>query len=236
MICESHRFGRIVSAEVSHLPDGELALEGMAEIFEETDTFDSLAGDGRAIEIPREDIPTFNVEYYRTYETADGDRLLESLKELSPASESVPIAKKAFEPISTIVIAAGVFAIGTLATGFLSKLGEEVYEGLKARLAAHFQRTSSPSPRILDFRFTVAHQGDFVEVHVLVENPTTREQLEVLFSSNFAGLDALLLEFDHSKWAIAKFVLQYKNGQLDVLYLLRKDCVPGIPESEQIQN
>jgi len=221
--------GRIVATEVTHLPDGELALEGTVEIFEETDTLDSLAGDGRAVDIPHDDIPAFKVEYDRSYQIPEGQLLLKALKDISPESESTAVAKKALEPISTLVIAAGVFVAGAIATGFFSKLGEDLYAGLKTKLATHFQRTPTPSPRILDFRFSVSRQGDFIEVHVVIENPTP-EALESLFSSNFANLDGILSEFDQSEWEIAKIVLRYRNTQLDLMYVMRKDCVPGFAD------
>lgn len=43
--------GRVVSAEVIKLHDGEYALQGTAEVFEESDSIESLTGDGRKIPI-----------------------------------------------------------------------------------------------------------------------------------------------------------------------------------------
>jgi hypothetical protein len=220
--------GRIISTEVTQLQDGEYSLEGTIEIFEEADTLDVLAGDGRAVEIPHDDISTFRVEYDRSYETEDGHRLLLALRKLSPDSEYAPVAKKALEPVSTLIIAAGIFIFGSIAKGFFSKLGGELYDGLKNILRGHFGRSAGSATRILDLRFTAVYREDFVEVHVLLEDPTA-DALESLFASDLAGLDVYILQFNQSEQKVAKFVFQYKNGQLTLLYVMRRDCVPLLP-------
>jgi hypothetical protein len=220
--------GRISSAEIVPLEDGEYAVDGTVEIFEKADTLASLAGDGRTLAIPHDDIPSFVVGYDRSYETKEGQQLLTALKALSPASRSTEFAKKAFEPISTLVIGAGIFAFGAIAGGFFSRLGEDLYEGLKKVLASYFARTGQSAHRIIDFCFTVDHREHFIEVHILVENPTP-ELLESLFSSHFAGIDDCISNFDQDDWAVARVVLKYQDGRLNLLYILRRDCVPLIP-------
>ncbi|HTU46541.1 MAG TPA: hypothetical protein VMF91_15850 [Bryobacteraceae bacterium] len=215
--------GRIVSAEVTSLPDGEHAIEADVEIFEENDTPEVLAGDGRTVRISLDDIPTFIAEFDRSYESESGQRTLAALRSLSPTSKTTPVVKKAVEPISMLIIAGGVFAFAAVATGFLNKLGSDLYDGLKKTLAGHFAGTSES--KLLDFRFTTVHEEDFVEVHVLVENPTP-EVLESLFTSNFGGLDIFLSGIDPAELAIVRLVLKYKDDRLILLYALRKDCVP----------
>ncbi len=101
--------GRVASATIVRLDDGEFALNGTFEVFEQGDTIFSLAGDGRKIRIESSDISTFNVEYDRSYESIDGRELLALLVELSPASRHAVQVKKSVEYIPTLVIAAGAF-------------------------------------------------------------------------------------------------------------------------------
>ena len=217
--------GRIAASEVIQLEDGERAVESIIEIFEDGDSADLLVGDGRSIEVSKSDVPTFRVEYDRSYDTEDGQRLISALRALSHDSEVAPVAKKALEPISTLIIAAGVFIAGTIAKSFFTKLGEDLYKGLKTILANHFERLGTSTPRLLDLRLTAVYKEDFVEVHVLLENPTAAA-LEALFTADLAGIDDLVLGIDTGGIKIAKFVFQYKDGQLTILHAVSRACAP----------
>jgi hypothetical protein len=70
--------GRIAASEVIRLEDGERAVESIIEIFEDGDSADLSIGDGRSIEVPKSDVRTFRVEYDRSYDTEDGQRLISS--------------------------------------------------------------------------------------------------------------------------------------------------------------
>ena len=77
--------------------------------------------------------------------------------------------------------------------------------------------------RLLDFQFTTIRQGEPVEVHILLTNPTPQE-LETLFPSGFRELDDLMSRCEGVD--LARFVFEYRNGRLECLYILRGDCVP----------
>jgi hypothetical protein len=216
--------GRIASASIVPLEDGEFAVRGTFEVFEQGDTLSSLRGDGRRIRIALDDIPTFNVGYDRSYETTEGRRLLSALSRLSPESRAIPEVKKSHEPISTLVIAT-VIAVGTgVASGFFGKLGEELYTGLKTILKAHFGIGNGPRERLLVFQFTSTKAAEPVEIQVLLTNPTP-EEIERLFSGGFSDLDSYLARCGGLD-SVARFVFEYKDGRLESLYVLRGDCVP----------
>lgn len=217
--------GRIIGSEVIQLEDGERAIESTVEIFEEGDSADLVVGDGRSMEIATDDIPTFKVEYDRSFSTEDGQRFLSELRTLSQRSEFSPVVKKALEPISTLTVAAGIFAVGAIATGFLKKLGEDLYDRLKEALIKRYQEQKSSAPQLLDLRFTVLYKGDFVEIHVLLENPTGAE-IEALFKSGLAKLDQILSRIDTGELRVAKFVFGYRDGQWTILYAVSYGCAP----------
>lgn len=212
--------GRVASAKVMALDDGEFAVEGTVEVFEQDDTPSSLRGDGRRLRIESENIATFKIGYDRTYETVEGRQLLEELKHLSPASRSVPQIKKGLDYVSvlTVMIAAG----GLIAKGALEKLGQDAYGKLKKVLMDYFSRRRE-SERVLDFQFTTIWQDRLVEVHVVLTNPTHRD-LEMLFRDGFADVDAFIARCQGDD--LVRFVLEYQEGQLRCLYVLRGDCVP----------
>jgi hypothetical protein len=68
--------GRVVSSKVIKLQDGEYALQGTLELFEESDSLESLIGDGRKIPIRDQDIQTIAVECNRTFMDKEGQELL----------------------------------------------------------------------------------------------------------------------------------------------------------------
>ena len=217
--------GRIVSAEVIKLQDGEYALQGTAELFEESDSLESLIGDGRKIPIRDQDIQTIVVEYDRTFQDKEGQELLRGLSQISGEIEKPrEIIKKALEPISTLLIGAGVFVVGSIAKGFFSKLGSDAYERLKHALIKYFRKKIS-SEQILDFRFSVKQHNRTFEVHVLVVNPS-KQKLDELFISRFNGVDSLLVSLFLSESDVARVVLEYENQRLLIRYAVRSDSVP----------
>lgn len=216
---------RVVSAEVIKLQDGEYALVGTAELFEESDSPESLAGDGRKIPIMDQDIQTIAVEYDRTFSSEEGQMLLRELSQISAENEKPKeIVKKAFEPVSTLIILAGVFIVGSIAKGFFSKLGSDLYERFNGALVKYYQKRTS-SEQILDLCFLVKQRNRNFEVHVLVVNPSEQE-LNELFASKFDGVDTLFASLSDSDFA--KVVFEYENQRLLMRYAVRDDSVPLI--------
>ena len=213
--------GRVASATIVQLEDGEFAITGRVEVFEEGDTLFSVRGDGRRILVAQDDTPTFCVEYDRSYETPEGRELLAALNRLSPESSATAQVKKSVEPISTLTIA--MYVGGAIAAGALAKLGEDLYLGLKNVLKGFFASHTPSEERLLDFQFTTLWRGQLVEAHVLLTNPVP-EELDALFSSGFADLETFLSRCQGED--LARFVFEYRAGQLRCLYILRGDCVP----------
>jgi hypothetical protein len=213
--------GRVASAAVVPLEDGEFAFKGTLEVFEERDTIATIRGDGRRILIEHSDTPTFTVGYDRSYESPEGRELLAALKELSPESGSTAQVKKSVDYVSvlTVIIAAS----GLIAKGALERLGQDGSEKLKKVLADYFASRKQSKERVLDFQFTTFWQGQTVEVHIVLTNPTP-DELEMLFVSGFIDADEFLAKCQGED--LARFVFENKNGRLRCLYILRGDCVP----------
>jgi len=228
--------GRIVSAKVIKLQDGQYALMATAELFEESVSLESLTGDGRKIPIMDRDVQTIAVKYDRTFRDKEGQELLRGLSQIPGIEKSREIVKKALEPVSTLLIYAGVFVVGSIATGFFSKLGYDAYEMLKNTLIKYFRnRKKISSEKILDFCFSVKQYNRTFEVHVLAINPS-EQKLDELFTSRFNGVDNLLVSLPLSKSDVARIVLEYENQKLIIRYAVRSDSVPfmftGVQEKE----
>jgi hypothetical protein len=217
--------GRLVSAEVVKMEDGEYAVDGIGELFEPTDTLASLIGDGRKMNIEVDDVETFSVHCDRSFRNEEGKVLLQELEDLS-GQKPQPTIKKALEPISILVIGVGIFALGGIAAGFFSKFGEDIYDKLKKTLANYYKKKTS-ADQILDFRFSTEKNNKVFEVHVLISSPS-EEIINDFFSEGISKIDKTLdfLDSELAKVDVAQVVLQYKDKELTFSYAVRSDCVP----------
>ena len=223
--------GRVDSAEIIELPDGEYAIQCTQEMFEEADSLESLNGDGRKIRIKDQNIQTIAVEYDRTFRDEKGEELLRELSQISGEDEKpTQTLKKAVEPISTLLIAAGICALGSIAVGFFTKLGSDFYDKLKNALISYY-RDNNSSERLLDFCFVTQQNNSTFEIHVLVVNPT-EQKLNELFNSRFNEIDTRLSSLPLIDSDVAKIVFEYNNQKLLMLYAVRSDSVPVLWGSE----
>ena len=132
----------------------------------------------------------------------------------------------------TLVVGAGLLVVGSIARGFFSTLGPDIYERLGDRLTRYY-RKKIPAEQILDFRFSARHDDRPVEVHVLVVNPSERE-LDELLASGIDGIDTPLVSLPLGESDIAGVVLEWKNRRFLVRHAVREDCVPPIlPKAEE---
>jgi hypothetical protein len=214
--------GRVTSAQVVELPDGELALEAECEYWEQSDTIQSARGDGRLMRLQLPEPEIFSIAYDRV---AFDEEDIGELREIAQLVGDEPhsVGKKAAEPVATLVIAGGVFIAGSIAAGFLSKLGGDLYEGLKTRLQKFIRRQQKKM--VVDFHFTALVEPRRLEVHIVVEEPTA-EDIAALFDANFGGVDALVLEALQIEPQAARVVLEWRDRTLSRLVTLREDAFP----------
>ena len=219
--------GRAVSAEVVPLEDGEFGLDAVLEYWEPQDTGEDLKGDGRTIHLLVADQATFAVAYDRSFLDEDGQRFVNELAALAgPDTKPELYVKKALDPISTLLIVAGAFAVGGMANGFFNKLGADLYDALKRRLK-EFYRRKSQGDRLVDLQL-IADAGDRrFEVHVIVSEPNP-QKLEELFRRRFIGLDAVVDSARKVEPDVAKVVVEWREGRMILLYAVRSDGVPTV--------
>ena len=219
--------GRAISGEVVELIDGHHALEVVSESWEPTDDAESTKGDGRRIPISPKEISLFEIEYDRSFEGRWGRQFVGSLENLADGRiESRPYSKKALEPVSTIVIAAGIFALGNIASGFFKKLGEYLWGRLRSTLSP-IGTKKSKSGQLLEFRFYVSNEEHQFEVLVLVEEPTAAAIAD-LFSQQFPGLDSIVEPLVKGFPDLARVVIAWRKKRLQLLYALRNDAYPVV--------
>lgn len=220
--------GRTVAAEVVPLENGEFALEATAECWEDGDTLESLRGDGRRrLRVRDDEYETFAVRYDRTFCDEEGHAFVHELAALAGVQPQ-PEEKKALEPVSTLIIAAGAFTVGCVASGFFGKLGADLYDALKSKLRSFFHR--NPERRcLLDFQFVTELDERRFEVHVLVDD-VAPQKIERLFDQRFDQVDRIVQAVCRTVPDVAWVVLEWIDDEMRLRYVVRDDGVPLMGE------
>lgn len=222
--------GRIVSAQVEPIGNGHFALGAELEVWDDTDQPAGIAGDGRTLAPEEEPENAFHVEYDLPAAADLGLPFFQELARIAgPEAKPRYNAKKAVEPLPAIVIAIGAFVLGSIATGFLAKVGEDVYEALKAKLKA----TTKSHPgrdRLLVVRTAVDVNRQKVGVELVLTNSTDPD-IEWLFSSGFMELDAVVKATLEATPEAREIVAECAGGDVRVLYWLRPNGVPSVIKS-----
>jgi len=215
--------GRSISAELVQLPDGEFAVEETVQIFEPGDVID-LKNDGRTMPIGNAPPDRLVIRYDCSYMNPEDQAILCEMRD-SVGIEVEEQGKKALEPISVLVIAAS-FALGQIASGFLSKMGEDAWDFVKGRLAQLLRRKKSEQEdHLLMFSFYVREDDRVLSLETILTNPTdadidqfTREGLQLL--------DQMAPEYFRVDPNLVRVVHEYTDGKVLVRFGVRKDAVP----------
>ena len=134
--------GRIIGAQVIELADGEQAAEAILEFWDSDPTQLAIESDDR--EFPRAaDASSPGVRFDRSFLDDEAAAAIAALGEIT-GSTPVMISKKNLEPIPVLMLILGTFAIGGIAQGFLSKLGEDLYTALRDRMSGPLRAQRRP--------------------------------------------------------------------------------------------
>ena len=150
-------FGRVIDAEITHLPDGEHALEGEIEIFE-SGPLPPLRTD-RSMhfkELPRDSLVLTIDRSFSRPEFQDAVGAI--AQELGTPVQRA--AKKALEPIAVLIISASSLALGSFSKSFFSRLGETAADLVAQKLKEMFSpRQTRDDVPLLRFEFEFEHEG-----------------------------------------------------------------------------
>jgi len=214
--------GRIADASLEQRPDGAYAVEGTIEVFEPGDDAASDT-DQRVMKLRIPQVP-IQVEFDRSFDNPEDRHTVEEIGALLGSRPQFE-AKKALEPLTVLAIA-GLFAFGSIAKGFFSKLGGDIYETLKARLKALVaRRRQAGSDCVLMFRAAVCRGDHTVLVEVFATNPTP-ETVEFLFGPALAELDRLLPSYYQPETGVKRIVFELTGGQLELRFGVNEKCRP----------
>jgi len=216
--------GRILSAEIIQLGDGEFALEATNEIF---DNYNNLA-DINDRELVTHSYPTDSLEIRsdRSYkDKSDIDTLNDISKILNCTTPPQVEIKKALEPLSVLWIG-GAFILGGISAGFLNKMGSDAFDLLKSKLSVLFSKRKPSDPeKLLAFDFSI--KGKHCNVELIITNPTNKE-LDYIFKEGLQFLDKELPAYFnlHCEKPIKKLVFELDGIKIKFKFGVRKDGIP----------
>lgn len=123
--------GRLVSAKIEELEDGEYAVKGIIELFEPGEEI-PLLEDTRQMVMKEPPPDSFEILFDRTYSSPEDQALLDRLA-LTLAGTKHENLEKGLETLSVLAIV-GVFVAGNFFGGFLQKAGANSWDAIKAKL------------------------------------------------------------------------------------------------------
>jgi hypothetical protein len=217
--------GRMVDAHVEETDGGHFALVGTVQLWDENDSADELAGDGRRIVSLSPTRLPFELGIDLPAQRELGTRALTEIARLAgPQAKLRYDAKKSLDPLSAIVLGAGVFAISGIASGFLQRLGEDIYVGLKRRLLIATQPRQG-GDRLIQFQCGVQGPTGIVTVDLILANPS-EDSIAFLLGDGLHQLDTLVRETIAAHPRAAKVTAQIDGPRVRLLYWVRDDGVP----------
>jgi hypothetical protein len=215
--------GRVASAHVKQLDDGEYAVVGVLEYFEPGEEIE-LKSDGREIPTKHIEPDRLYVSFDRSFRRPEYQKLIEQISEVfkTPPSEQV---KKAIDPVSLLEIG-GAFVLGSIAKEFCTKLGSDGYERVKTSLGELFSRKrAAREEAILVFRADVTFRDSQIEIQVFVTNPTA-DDIDQFLERALAGLDEAVARYWDVGSGLRRMVFEYHGGTLEIRFGVRRDAVP----------
>ena len=206
--------GRIISAEIVELEDGQYAADGIIELFDNLSELKNI--ENREMAVKQYEPGKFNLIYDRSYISPDDQKIISEIAgilkiEKGPEEE----IKKALEPISILAIG-GAFVLGAIFTGILNQMGIDIYQLLKQKIKDAFNRKKEEEKdKLLEFAFTVSSKDRHILVKVILTNPSD-DNIEKIFENGLKYLDAILPQFFDAKMGkpIKELVFEFDETNL----------------------
>jgi hypothetical protein len=216
--------GRLLTAKIVKLDDGEYALDGISEIFNDLTNIEEITD--RELVLHEYSNDSLEIRSDRSYSSEDDTKIINEISELMKCSKPPQKeVKKALDPLSIFWIC-GAFVIGGITNGFLNKLGSEAFDLLKSKLNKLLsKRNEDKSEKLFAFDFTITDKKCNVEV--ILTNPSEKD-IELVLHKGLQELDRILPTYLMSplKRPIRNIVFEFKDGDLQFKFAVRNDGIP----------
>ena len=210
--------GRFISAEIVDLKEGQFAVKGTGELFEEGDVI--LFDETR--EMPIREYNGLNIIYDVNFRNKADQAIIQELSSLLSTSPQEEV-KKAVASLNVFLVGSGIFIIGKFANAFRDEISD--YAAFKDALKSIMTKKRD-GETLLECEFSsLIKENQIIAISVILTDPTA-DEIDLFFEQGIQDLDMLLKEMLKGEDFLQKIVLESKKGQLKILYALRKDAVP----------
>lgn len=218
--------GRLVSAKIEQLPDGEFVVKGIAEVFEPGDHI-KFEDNGRRMPIGR--APMDGIQVIHDNRSWLDDDLPTAFKDLRDIAgvELGYYGKKGLETIQVLTISAS-FIAGSIAAGFLKKIGSDAWDSFKKRLSeAVLHKSAGPKGNdvLTVFQCIISGPDHEVSIETQILNPQSPD-IDIFLENGTRALDESIGVYLDAAPNLIRLVLELKNGHLQVKFGVRSDGVP----------
>jgi len=217
--------GRVISAEIVPLDDGEHALQADVELFE-AGPIPPLVGD-KSIAERSETGDGFVLSVDRTFDLPEFEEPVKAITDLFGTQPRYEV-KKALEPIAVLGITAGLLVAGKFAGAFFAKLGTDAAEALSAKLKAIFAQKPPEQERLLKFEFEFEDGGRRCQADVILTGPDAGE-IDQFFVEGINELDKVLPKCLGQVDGLVRYVFTYTRDGLKLEFAVRRDARPMFP-------
>ena len=214
--------GRIDSACIEFLDDGEYALKTTLEIFDEETLLQPSEKREMILEYNNILPGKIQIDYDRSYKTQKGK--IDDIVKIVGGKCSLHL-RKSMDPISILTIV-GVFAVSQISSGFFKKIGSDVYDMLKNIIK---NRQNKNKENILQFKIIDLQQKIIVEINIT--NPD-KHNMDIFYKKIVPKLDNIVLNDLSGHTDIRKVVYEYYNSNFKLLFFIGKDCIPILPKGK----
>lgn len=160
--------GRVISAELRPRDDREFEVAAQIEVFEPGDRI-TFGSESRRTIVRYNEGDEIAVIDDRSLSDPDDQTILAELRSILDARTETE-AKKAFEPITVLTIAATLIG-PKLIDGFLGQIGGDAWSATKDKLKSLFRRKRNSPAQLLDFAATIEVAGERRLVEVILSDP-----------------------------------------------------------------
>lgn len=212
--------GRVVDAELVKTGEDSYEAVGEIEFFDETMNLNEI-GD-KELYVKEYSNKYLQIFYDKNFLDKEDQAIISEIAELFK-SEARKEEKHCIEHVAIISICAS-FVFGSIAAGFLKKLGEDSYLSLKNKLSELFQKKKDEN--VLTLELSVEKDGYSINTEIFLNNPTSSE-IEYMLNEGIKEIESKLLpSFYDKSLGIKRLVYEQKNKNIHLKFAVRKDGIP----------
>lgn len=219
--------GRVVASSVRRAAQGHYEMIGEMELWDGTDTPESISGDGRSLKVPSSPDHAFDVHVDLGAQEALGEDFLQELAGLAePDARPKYSAKKSLDLDAVLLIAIGTFPFREIGNGFFERLGADLYESLKRKLVEGLSRKKGPRSIAIVIQAGVRIGARTVVLDVIASNVRSQD-ITTIFDKGLASADEICsreFAIDHDS---VRAAIEITNGKAAFLFRVRGDGVPS---------